>query len=545
MKERMQGIGEKVKTFLTGMKRKTRIFLGVALGAVILVAVAAAMILNNRPYEVLFTGLTGDEARTIMTYLDENGVSQYRLEGGDTILVPKDQEPQLKAKLLMAGYPKSGFSYETYRTAVGTMSTEADRNIAYLQDLQDRMAGVIRCLDGVKDAVVTIVQGDDRRYILDSDNMVEASASVMVTMRDGGTLTAQQASAIRNLVARAVKGLEIDNVAISDSMGNSYNADDTASGAGDASALKLSLEEQVNNSVRTQIMEVLSPLFGTDNVRVGVNSTVDVSRSVGESTAYTEPSWAADGSTKGEGIIGSKVYTNEVIKGADNIAGGVAGTESNSDISTYVQDNTKQMDGNETYIKNDGQVNYNVNTNKTQVERVAGTVTDLMVSVSINSEAASGSTTEELLSHVARAAGIAPDMQADKISILIAPFYQAPTPSILPDTSSLPGWVLYAAIAGGVLLLLLLLLIFLLRRRARKRKAKAKELGDMLSSAGAVYMPGAEEQPLITAGANIMNIRTEKSMELRKDIRQFADENPEIAAQMIKGWLKGGDERDG
>lgn len=541
MKERMQGIGEKLKTFFTGINRKTRIFLGVALGVVILVAVAAAIVLNNKPYEVLFTGLTGDEARTIMTYLDDNGLSQYRLEGGDTILVPKNQEPQLKAKLLMAGYPKSGFSYETYRSAVGTMSTEADRNIAYLQDLQDRMAGVIRCLDGVKDAVVTIVQGDDRRYVLNSDNLVEASASVMVTMQDGGKLTAQQASAIRNLVARAVKGLEIDNVAISDSMGNSYSSDDSVSGAGDASALMLSLEEQVNNSVRTQIMAVLSPLFGADNVRVGVNSTVDVSKSVGESTTYTEPSWAADGSTKGEGIIGSKVYTNEVIKGADNITGGVAGTQSNSDISTYVQNNTQQMDGNETYIKDDGQVNYNVDTNKEQVERVAGTVTDLMVSVSINSDVASGSTAADLLSHVARAAGIASDMQADKISILIAPFYQAPTPSILPDTSGLPSWALYAAIGGGVLLLLLLLLIFLLRRGARKRKAKQMEA--LLSSEGAVYSPGLEEQPII-AGANIMNIRTEKSMELRKDIRQFADENPEIAAQMVKGWLKGGEERD-
>ena len=34
---------------------------------------------------------------------------------------------------------------------------------------------------------------------------------------------------------------------------------------------------------------------------------------------------------------------------------------------------------------------------------------------------------------------------------------------------------------------------------------------------------------------------TEKSMELRKDIRQFANDNPEIAAQMVRGWLRGGE----
>ena len=43
-------------------------------------------------------------------------------------------------------------------------------------------------------------------------------------------------------------------------------------------------------------------------------------------------------------------------------------------------------------------------------------------------------------------------------------------------------------------------------------------------------------------GADVMNIHTERSLELRKDIRQFADENPEVAAQMLKSWLKGEDD---
>ena len=42
-------------------------------------------------------------------------------------------------------------------------------------------------------------------------------------------------------------------------------------------------------------------------------------------------------------------------------------------------------------------------------------------------------------------------------------------------------------------------------------------------------------------GANVMDLEMERSMELRKDIRQFVSDNPEIAAQMIKTWLKGGD----
>ena len=42
-----------------------------------------------------------------------------------------------------------------------------------------------------------------------------------------------------------------------------------------------------------------------------------------------------------------------------------------------------------------------------------------------------------------------------------------------------------------------------------------------------------------------MEINTEKSMELRKTVRQFAQNNPEIAAQMVKAWLRGEDDNNG
>ena len=62
-----------------------------------------------------------------------------------------------------------------------------------------------------------------------------------------------------------------------------------------------------------------------------------------------------------------------------------------------------------------------------------------------------------------------------------------------------------------------------------------KELDDMLAAAG--FAPDVTAP----AGADVMSLQTEKSMELRKDIRQFANDNPEIAAQMVRGWLKGGE----
>ena len=542
MNETVRGVWETVKGFFSRMGKKTKTLLAVALAAITIIGIIFALVVANRPYTVLFTDLASEEARAIVAYLDENGITSYRLVGSSTIEVPENLEASLKARLLMEGYPKSGFNYETYRSAIGTMATESDRNMAYLQDLQDRMSATIRCFDGVRDAVVTIAPGEDQRYILNSANITKAQASVLVTMDGGTKLTNQQASAIRNLVSKAVKGLEMSNIAIADSIGNTYASDSWSSSSEDASMLKLRLEEELSNSTRTEIMNVLTPFFGENNIRVAVYTQVDVRHTMGESTQYSEPAtWPQDGSTGGKGIIGKEVYDQEVVRGGTDGAGGVVGSSTNSDIPTYV-DGKLTVNDDTPYIRNQGETTYNVNTDKEQVERYAAVVSDLMVSVSINSTANSGANTANLAELVARAAGIPGDLQEEKITIRVAPFYTAPDPGvgILPGGSLLPipDWALYAAIGGVALLLVLLILMGRLRKRKRN-KSKERELDSLLTGFEHI------QPPVAPTGADIMDLKTERSMELRKDIRQFAEENPEIAAVMLKNWLKGGEGANG
>ena len=70
-----------------------------------------------------------------------------------------------------------------------------------------------------------------------------------------------------------------------------------------------------------------------------------------------------------------------------------------------------------------------------------------------------------------------------------------------------------------------------------------KLLGELGLTPQAVGEDG--QPPAPTTGADIMEINTEKSMELRKNVRQFVQNNPEVAALMLKTWLKGGDDDNG
>lgn len=543
MQEKVKGFLNKGKQLWTGAKKRTKILaaavLVVAAGAIVAVVVAS----QNQPYATLFTELSQTDMTAITSYLTENGVSDFRIVEDDTIMVPADQEVQLKAQLVSQGYVNSGYAYNysTYLDNVSALTTESERQQLALYELNDSTSAVIRSMEGVKDATVRFTPGEDNTYVLDSGNVVEASAYVKVTMKDGVPLSETMADGIRNLVSSAIQGLKVENVTIVDSYGNTYAPDDGLGDLEDSAALKLRLEEQVNNTLEKKIMSVLEPVYGAENVSVSVNSIVDVDKVYTDSTNYSTEDWAADGSTNGEGIIGQKIYDNRLEADENGTAGGTVGTDTNADIPTYPE-NEGEMEPGNGVVSSTGQTNFLVDEENKQVQRVGGTIADVMVSVTINEAVSGGVDVDDLYPHVARAAGITTADQMEKVHILIAPFNTGDNTPVDTDEDTttqdgllVDSWILYAALGGLVLFVLILVLVLLLIRRHRRKKAAAlaaelEQSGEMLQEAA----PTPE-------GADIMEMQTEKSMELRKDVRKFAEENPEIAAQMVRNWLKEGE----
>lgn len=556
MNEKVKGYLEKAKTTLGKVSKKIWI-----IAAVVLVVLAAgiAIFLNNKPYAMLITSNNQEEIAAVMNWLEEQGYQDYRMDGGNTILVPSGQEVNLKGRLLMEGYPKQGYSYSTYYDNVSSLSTEAERNQAYLLLIQDRVGAVIESLNGVSSAVVSIDQSDSRGSVLSGGNQVSATASVRVTMEPGETLSNQMAAAIRNYLAHAVEGLEMSNIAVIDNYGNIYN-DSTLGDAtnGDAYALKLQLEEQIANRIQAKVMQILIPFYGEENVRAVANVTVEMSSTTIDDYQVHLPDWANDGSTGGRGIIGSLIYDHDFSSAGENPAGGVVGTEANSDYGQYVEDLMGDIEnGNDFHVS--GEREFDNSKTQTHTERPIGYVSDCTVSVSINSTTAGAVDIDAITKHAANAAQItavateemtAEEYLASKVSVVTGPFY-SPTEPGGPDgegdqpgtVGGVPLWIIIAAAVGILLFVVVLVVILLLRKKKKKKQQELEEqqnasVEELLEAAGIPLEEG--EEPV--TGADVMDIQTERSMELRKDIRQFVDENPEIAATMIKNWLKGDDD---
>ncbi|MCI8880494.1 MAG: flagellar M-ring protein FliF [Clostridiaceae bacterium] len=555
MDEKMKQFGAKAKGLVSKVGKKTWAIIGAVAGVAVIAVVLLVVLTMNKTYVPLFTELSSEDISSILNYLSEQNVTDYKVRDNDTILVPEAMEPSLKAKVMMAGYPAAADGYALYDEKVSSLSTESDRNNYTRMGLEKNLVALIENFDNVRQASVLISPGQDNSYVLNRDDTIDATATVFVTTRNGGRLSDEVAAAIRRAVRFAVEGLKIENVTIEDQNGTTYIDIDGLSSKTDESMLKLTLESEQNAIIRRNILNLLAPVYGEENLSVGVNTTVDVAHTWEEAIQYYLPEYAQDGSTGGKGIIGSRVFHYEIGRDGNTNQGGVPGTTTNADLSEYVEQGY-QPDGNENVLEGDGEYNYDNSQTTTQKEWNGGTIIDCMVSVTINAQPGSVNT-DDLVGHVARVAGIDVEMQDDKVSVLAIPFILEPD----EDTTTrggilagVPDWVLYAAIAGLALFLLILLIVLILVSRSRKKRKAQEEallaeqeaaaLAAAQAAAALAFTEEQQQEPPKT-GANIMEIHTERSMELRRDVRAFAESNPEVAAYMVKSWLKEDEEDDG
>lgn len=578
-KEKLKGVWEKVKTTLGKVSKKIWILIAVVL---VLIIAASIYFYTHRPYAVLIDGASDEETAAVTSWLTEQGVTDWKMQGTGTILVPEGQATSLKARLLQQQYSTANVSPSGYFERVGALSTQVDRDRAWLLDLQDRMEQTIRQFPGVRDVTVTINAGEDQRYVLYPDHVVNASASVILTMDDGKLLTSEQGNAIRNYVSHGVPNLDVDDVDVSDTLGNTY---DSFYGVGDAesdSALKLQLEQEWSNRIRTQVMRVLEDAFGEGNVLVSANATVELGNKTVNSHDVTLPEFAQNGETGGRGIIGSEFWAYSFRSNDEYATGGVVGTTTNAELPTYVEPGEAEANL-QGILDEEGNRIYDNPTTDTEMVIHCGTLTDVTVAVTINTRGLEEPLNpEQIRSHAAMAAGIIPvvteDMTADeylslRVSVLGTPFPEEPVVEPEPPAPAtllgLPYWVFIAAGVGLLLFAILLTTILLLlrRRKRRKKEAEEKAMEELLATAmpgqittimGEDGQPitvaiGSDGQPIVVdgeqgpvldeegnpvSGANVMDLHTERSMELRQSIRDFVDENMEVAALLLKSWMK-------
>ena len=179
---------------------------------------SALVVFSNRPQMQLLYGRLGEkDVSEVITAVQEQGVAYQLGAGGSAVYVPSDQVHRLRMLMASKGVPAGdGVGFEIFDRSNFGISDFVQRT-NYMRALQGELSRTISQLKGVKAARVMIVVPENR--LLFSETKSKPTASVFIDQASGA-LGSEAVNSIRFLVANAVEGLHVDDVAVIDSHGN-------------------------------------------------------------------------------------------------------------------------------------------------------------------------------------------------------------------------------------------------------------------------------------------------------------------------------------
>ena len=537
---------QKLKEMWQNLSQKSKKLLAIIASSTLLVIVVAIFLIargHKTEYQTLFTSLSQSEAQQVVSLLQEQNVP-YLYDGkSGSLKVPAQSVDTLRAQLLSKGYPKSGFTYNMYIGNSGLMTTESDKKQYTLYDLQDRLGATVRLFEGVRDAKVTIAEGTEQNYALESDEPIEASASVVVTMEEGKSLGEKNAEAIKNLVARSVKGMNFTKVSVFDA-GTMEEVGKDADEEGGGSATSITnLTATVENNIATNIKRVLAKIYGMENLAVSVKGTLNMAKLIQENTQYSVPE-KIEANDK-TGLLHNEEVAGENAGSSGENAAGVAGVDANADTPRYTTQNGNN-NANDGYANSSATREWLYNVLKEQKEISPGVLEDATVAVVINTDDTS-IPERDLINLVADASGITREEAGDKITILrsLNKTNVQKTEEEKTDTekqtvlSRFPLWALIGAAVSAFLLLLILILLIL---RAKKRKKLKMLMEEEKANQEALSVKPSDEIAPIDDTPDEYELNAEgrmiHGMKLKKSIGEFADQNPQVVAKLIQSWMR-------
>jgi len=518
MKERLTTFTQSVKDWWSKTSKKMRIVILSATAAILAVSLIVVILLNHTDYVVLYDGLTPAENAEVIAQLQEMGVEGVLQ--GTRLLIPSESENTVRMQLAYKGYNDSGFDYTIFEKGSSLTATQADKQQWTIFQLQERLQSTIKTFPEVLQAVVTISLPEKDAFVLEQE-VVNPTASVKLQTRPGRELTAEQIQGILNIVKNSVPGLAEENIAISDQSGDLLGI--MALGR-DAMATKLTLTEQVNETVKRRILAMLNPLYGEGRVNVAVNSVLDTNKMVTERNSY-EP---LDPENPTRNPLDYVEYAREKT-GQDGFAEGVPGANDNTDVPEYLAEQ-QEIDAADYYSLHDV-YDYLVGSTKSQIIKEGLDITDMTVAVIIDADSLPEGQLEQIRNLVAATSGIKGDENyaiADKITVHNIKFNTPITPESITSDPRLQRVLILSGIALLALIIIFTIIIILMRR---KRQQQAAEEEAYQESTLLDLMNHQEDsfEPIVLPETN--------EQKLKSQIKDLAATDPEIVAQLIKTWL--------
>ncbi len=510
--------GERVRAFAgQPAVRRSLPAIGVLVG---LSALALLWVgLSEPPQRVLYGSLSDSERAEVASALDTGGIA-YNIDNS-TGMLTVGEDDLYRARMLVASNGALAAPESTSEMLdaipLGSSRTLEGERVRNVRERELMMT--IMEIDGVEAVRVHLATPERSVFVREQS---APSASVMVRLARGRSLTQDQVVAIGNLVAASVPGMTADAVRIVDQHGELLS-----SRTNDSATEGLDLQRQFEEKLRAQISQLLVPIVGEGNF----SSEVQVQLDLDEMTSAQE-NYDKDGALRSESQSQSQ-------QSAPGTTGGVPGVLSNTPPApNVVQPSAPQgtdLNGGapSTSGESSARRTYELGRQVKVTTTTPGAVRRLSVAVALSADAlkqikpASVKQIEQLVS----AAVGADPARGDKVTVISSAF----DPSVAEDLpfyeTSWFGMVVRNGIALLAVILGLLFGVRPLLRNLRRKDEDAVEGEDddpATDSASMIALRGATTQ------ANLGHESVRDQVELA---RRLAADQPDHAAATLRRML--------
>lgn len=233
-------------------------------------------------YEVLFSNISDKDGGAIVAMLQQQNVPHKFSEGGHAILVPSQYVHDTRLKLAAQGLPRGGSVGFELMENQKLGQSQFSEQVTYQRALEGELSQTIGTLAAVNSARVHLAIPKQSAFLRDDQ---KPSASVVLGLLGGRTLTPEQVGGIVHLVASSVPQLAPSSVSVLDQNGNLLS---NKQEPGDGSALnptQLKYVHEIEAATIRRIEAMLEPIMGRGNYRVQTAADIDFSHT--EQTAET------------------------------------------------------------------------------------------------------------------------------------------------------------------------------------------------------------------------------------------------------------------
>jgi flagellar M-ring protein FliF len=147
------------------------------------------------------------------------------------------------------------------------------QDVRFRRGLEGELSQSILTIDAIASARVHLAIAKSTSFVASDGD--KSSASVVVAVKPGRTLSNEQIAAIVNLVSGSVASLQPARVSLVDQNGNYLSSRVDLSEGFDGAAQGDAAAKRFQDEVRANVNELLGPVLGADNFKVSVTADVD------------------------------------------------------------------------------------------------------------------------------------------------------------------------------------------------------------------------------------------------------------------------------